>query len=109
MTTKDYYTTIKEKYPNTFIGLNAFYTNNYCKSLQAKSSGLSGLINTPLDYMITIVIRYVEYREVNFLEALCNTHIDNTEANHETLRFLTITTILNRLEKFITPVEGKPF
>ena len=109
MTTNQYYTTIKEKYPNTFIGLNAFYTNNYCKSLQAKSSGLSGLINTPLDYMITVIIRYVEYREVNFLEALCNTHIDNIQDAHEMLRLKTVTHILNRLEKFINPAEGQTF
>lgn len=109
MTTKDYYVTIKAKYPNTFIGLNAFYTDNYCKSLETKSTGLSGLINTPLDYMITIIIRYIEYRQVNFLEAMCNTQFDIATNSHETLRFMTVATILNRLEKFITPVEGKPF
>lgn len=109
MTTKEYYITIKDKYPNTFIGLNAFYTDNYCKTLEAKSTGLSGVIVAPIDYMITVVIRYIEYRQVNFLEAMCNTQIDYDCTSHEELRFKTATIILNRLEKFITPVEGKPF
>lgn len=108
MTTRDYYTAIKTKYPNTYIGLNAFYIST-TSSLEVKSTGLSGLIVAPLDYMITIIIRYIEYRQVNFLEALCNTQIDNIGDNHETLRLKTVAQIFNRLEKFQNPPEGKPF
>lgn len=108
MTTRDYYTAIKTKYPNTYIGLNAFYIST-TGSLEVKSTGLSGLIIAPLDYMLTVIIRYIEYRQVNFLEALCNLQIDYPNDNHENLRLKTVTNILHRLEKFITPVEGKPF
>ena len=105
MTTKDYITNIKAKYPNTYIGLNAFYKNN---NLSVKEFILT-FSNTPLDYTISIIIHYIEYRQVNFLESLCNTQIDNVADNHEILRMKTVTYILHRLEKNIIPFEGQPF
>lgn len=105
MTTKEYLKAIQDKYPNTFIGLNAYY-----KQLDPN---MVTFVNTsaylPLDYVISRIIRYLEYRQVNFLEALSNTHIEYPSASHEELRFKTTSLVLNRLEKFITPAEGKPF
>lgn len=109
MTTSGYYTAIKDRYPNTFIGLNCFYIEHCCKTLEAKSSGFSGIIVAPMDYMLTIIIRYIEHRGVDFLTAMCNTSFDLVPENHEALRLMTVTHILNRLEKFIEPAEGQVF
>lgn len=105
MTTSDYITNIKVKYPNTYIGLNAFYKNT--NPLMKEFSNLYS--NVPLDYMMSLIISYIEYRQVNFLEALCNLHFDYPDDNHQTLRMKTVTNILYRLEKYINPVEGQPF
>lgn len=105
MTTSDYITNIKVKYPNTYIGLSAFYrTENNPKLEFAVLYG-----KVPLDYMMSLIISYIEYRQVNFLEALCNLHFDYPDDNHQSLRFKTVTNILYRLEKYINPVEGQPF
>lgn len=105
MTSKEYLTTLHSKYPNTFIGLQAFH--------KARTPNMVTMVgtygNVPLDYMLSLVVLYIEYRNVNFLEALCNTHVDNVADNHNTLRLKAVTHILNRLEKFETPAEGKPF
>lgn len=105
MNTNEYLINIKTKYPNTYIGLNAFY--------KAQNPNMIEFILTygsvPLDYVISLIVNYIEYRQVSFLEALCNLHFDYPDDNHETLRMKTVTNILYRLEKYIHPVEGQPF
>lgn len=105
MTTSQYLETVKKKYPNSYIGLNAFYKqqNPNIKEFMVTYSAV------PLDYIISLIIKYIEYRNVNFLEALCNTQIDNITDTHDTLRLKTVTLILYRLENYINPVEGLPF
>jgi len=105
MTSKDYITNIKVKYPNTYIGLNAFHKNLTPNMIEF----ISTYGNVPLDYTMSKIIPYIEYRQVNFLEAMCNLHFDYPDDNHETLRMKTVTNILYRLEKYINPVEGQPF
>lgn len=105
MTTKEYLKIIETKYPNTFIGINAYY-----KQLNPNMITFVGTFaSVPLDYVVSKLIGYIEYREVNFLEAMCVEKITCIGLNHEVLRIRTVTAILNRLEKFIIPVEGKPF
>lgn len=105
MTTSDYMLQVKSKYPNTFIGFCAFINNLYPND----KTFISKLQNAPIDYALSFFIKYIEYRNVNFLEALCNTQVDNISDNHELLRMKTVTIILYRLEKLIRPVEGLPF
>lgn len=105
MTTKQYMETVQAKYPNTYIGFKAYCLGRFDND--AKKFG--NLHLSPLDYMLTFIIDYVEYRGVNFIEALCNTQVENVSDNHQTIRLKTVTAILFRLEKFITPVEGQPF
>lgn len=105
MTTKNYIDTIREKYPNTYIGLITYLIDIFPPDrLLVKK-----FETYPLEIMVSYFIRYIEYRKVNFLEALCNTSIDNVADNHESLRVKTVTLILYRLEKNITPFEGQPF
>jgi hypothetical protein len=101
----EYISNIKAKYPNTCIGLNAYYTQN----TNDKLDFFSKYNTVPLDYFISLVVSYIEYRQINFLESLCNTQIDNVADNHQSLRMKTVAHILNRLEKHITPFEGQPF
>ena len=105
MTTNQYLTTVKEKYPNTYIGFLAHIKNTSSNS----TIFLKNITSYPLDYVLSYFVLYIEYRNVNFLEALCNTHIDNIQDAHEMLRLKTVTHILNRLEKFINPAEGQTF
>jgi hypothetical protein len=105
MTTNDYITNIKVKYPNTYIGLTAYH-----KGINSSLSDFMFVyVKVPLDYCLSLIINYIEYREVNFLEALCNLQVDYPNDNHQMLRLKTVTNILHRLERFITPAEGQPF
>jgi hypothetical protein len=105
MTTKEYLKAIETRYPNTFIGINAYY-----KRLNPNMINfVSTYANVPLDHLLTKLITYLEYRGVNFLDAMCNTQIENVGASHEMLRFKTVTVVISRLENFISPVEGLPF
>jgi len=105
MNTKDYLTNIKIKYPNTYIGLNAYY-----KNINPNMTDFIVMYgNVPIDYALSLIICYIEYRQVQFLEALCNLHFDYPDDNHFSLRMKTVTNILYRLEKYIHPVEGQPF
>lgn len=105
MSTKEYIDTIREKYPNTYIGLITYLIDIFPPDrLLVKK-----FETYPLEIMVSYFIRYIEYRKVNFLEALCNTQIDSVGSTHEQLRVKTVTHILHRLEKNITPFEGQPF
>jgi len=103
MTAKDYIANIKVKYPNTYIGLEIFHTKDKAVKFEQLYSPV------PLDYLMSKIIEYIEYRQVIFLEALCNLHFDYPDDNHQTLRMKTVTNILYKLEKHIYPVEGQPF
>ncbi len=105
MTSKQYIDTIKEKYPDTYIGIITYLINIFPPDRLL----IKKFETYPLDIIISYFIRYIEYRKVNFLEALCNTAIDNVADSHELLRMKTVTNIIYRLEKRITPVEGLPF
>jgi len=105
MTTKEYLKAIEIRYPNTFIGITAYY-----KQLNPNMINfVTTFASVPLDYLVSKIITYIEYRNVNFLEALCNEQVGCIGLTHEDLRVKTITAVLNRLEKFITPVEGQSF
>jgi len=104
MTSKDYIANIKVKYPNTYIGLRAF-----CNLNNNKADLNIVYEKVPLDYLMSIIISYIEFRQVSFLEALCNLHFDYPDNNHQTLRMKTVTNILYKLEKHIHPIEGQPF
>lgn len=105
MTTKEYLTKLQATYLMTYTGLEAFHKENNKTAVPF----INYYNNVPLDFVITFIIKYLEKRDVNFLEALSVSAIDNVIANHETLRLITVTAVMHRLEKFIDPAEGLPF
>lgn len=105
MTTKEYLDKIIVKYPDTYIGFKSYIINN----LPNGKTIFDNLVKYPLDFVLTYFVGYIEYRQVNYLEALVNTHYDYPNDNYESLKAKTITHILQRLENFIVPVEGLTF
>lgn len=108
MTTNDYINQVKTRYPNTYIGLSVFFSTGSPGVAQVKPDFNVAYGNTPLDYVISKVIQYIEHRGVDYLEALINTHYDHLGATHEKIRLMTTTAILHRLEGYKEPYEGLP-
>jgi len=105
MTTKEYIETVKQKYPNTYIGLDSYY-----KQQNSNIKDFASTYNVvPLDYIITLIIKYLEYRQIDILTALCNYAVDNLTDTHDIIRMKAITNVIHRLEKHIIPAEGQPF
>ena len=105
MTINPYVQQIQTHCPNTYIGLLAYF-NKLCNNDNVQ---LRNLLSSNINILNTYIIGYIEYRQVNFLEALCNTHYDNVDLNFSSLIGKTITNTLTRLEKNLIPLEGQPF
>ena len=91
--------------PETYIGLTT-YLNRLCNNNKLQ---FQNLLCSNINILNPYIIGYIEYRQVNFLEALCNTHYDNVDLNFNSLIGKTITNTLTRLEKNLIPLEGQPF
>lgn len=96
---------VKTNCPQTYVGLIA-YLSRLCND---NKSQLTGLLSSNILIINSYIIGYIEYRQVNFIEAVCNTHYDNPSLNFSNLIGKTITNTLYRLEKNLLPLEGQPF
>lgn len=105
MTINPYFEQIKKHCPETYIGLIS-YLNRVFNNDRTK---LNSFLCSNIYIVNPYIIGYIEYRQVNFLESMCNTHYDNIDLSFNDLVGKTITNTLYRLEKNLIPLEGQPF